>query len=324
VSGSGGNAFLDLLSALAPSWLPPWSLALASALFAIAAALVLLAVAGWISLRLELRLGAAARAAASSANLGGVLAWAGGLGALAAYPLAPHVFFADLDHGVLVMLALLGLAAAGRALDERPAFRAVASWNVAALALLVGVLVAGTPNLFAASRTQSAAGGVAWAAFENPFAAAACLVFVGALASDARGRGEGEPWLAADRAGALAWAALGATYFLGGFESPLTWFLRRSLGEDPGFLNHVLRADGSTRTEVALGGFAFQLVCAATLFAKALALLGVATWLGFARSRPLVARWLAARWATAACVACLCLGGAGLWEWARHSLGGGA
>ncbi|MBK8178685.1 MAG: hypothetical protein IPK67_07295 [Planctomycetes bacterium] len=322
MSGSGSNAFLDLLRVLAPQGVPELVLLVAAALLAVIAAGTIAFLAAWLGAWLERRLapdgsGVQDSGGAESGGrpLGRVFAWAGAFGALAACPIAPNVFFADLRHGAVAMLALLGLSTVGEALqrpDGRGA-RALAASGAAGLALLAALLAAGTPNLIAASLTQSAGIGLAWSAFTDPFVLLSFAVFVAARAGEPRDDASGS--FSAARVRRFAWAVLGACYFLGGFESPLTWTLRQSLGEAPGFLNHGVGADGREFTQVSLGGFLFQMACAATLFAKALLLEAAAARLG-AQSRRAASPWSTRLpWPGMIALATLALAGAGAWEW---------
>jgi len=176
----------------------------------------------------------------------------------------------------------------------------------------------GSANLIESSRQQSAAFGMGWAVFRTPFSAAALALFLAAGIAVAGERvvDSGRfAWLAGPHPRLFLLSALAAVYFLGGFESPLTAALRRSLGEDPGFLNHVTLADGSLQTRVAIGGLVFQLVCAATLAAKAMLVMAAMSWLRARRPR-LFELGPERR----AILGLACAIGAGLWEWGRFSL----
>lgn len=337
MASSGGNAFLDLLAALAPAGVPDWLLIGLSALIAVAVGLALVAVNVGFGHALERRIaglpvsgprtwfssGFGARMGESSLARGRfafapALALAGALGALAAYPLAPHVFFADLELGWFVIVALLFVASLGSSSIDRDGGHArIVGAVPLLLALFAGLLIAGTSNLIAASRLQSDWFGMGWAVFKNPFALLAAALFLASAcrARDDRLPGPAEIVNASTRKFLLC--ALAAVYFLGGFESPLTWVLRRSLGEDPGFLNHVVSADGSTRTQIAIGGFVFQVVCACTLLAKCW--LGVAA-LGWLERNGERSRFATALQRSSMQIGIVCVLGAGLWEWARAAL----
>ena len=332
---------MDLLLALAPAGVPDWLLVGLSALMAVAMGLALVLANACFGQALERRLAGvpvggprtwlgSVLGAPTNENprarfaFGPALALAGTLGALAAYPLAPHVFFADLELGWFVIVVLLFVSSLGSASIDRDGARAGATRLFEAfapvLALLAGLLIAGTSNLIAASRLQSDGFGMGWAVFKNPFALLAAVLFL-ATACRARPLRVSESAESVNKSTSkFLLCALAAVYFLGGFESPLSWALRRSLGEDPGFLNHVVLADGSTRTQIAIGGLVFQVVCACTLLAK--------TWLGVAALSWLERNQERSRFATAAAllqrssltIGILCVLGAGLWEWARAAL----
>jgi len=114
-------------------------------------------------------------------------------------------------------------------------------------------------------------------------------------------------------------SGLAATFFFGGFESPLTWSLRRSLGEDPGFFNHAQLADGSTQTRIAIGGLMFQLACAATLIGKTMVGVFVLLWLQ-ARPDARLHRAMEISRRVLVPLGPVLLIGAALWEWARAAL----
>ena len=298
MSGSGGNSFLDFLRLLAPAGVPAWALALAAALAT--------AAVGWVFLRLEALASARMErgAAAVRPSAAPTLALAAALGALAVFPFAPHVFFADVELGLFLVLALGFAAAIG---DPR-----TAGWRIPlALALLAPVATFGTLDLIEASRLQSRWLGMGWFVFVNPFGLPGLFVF--ALAALEVTKRE-------EAVSTFLLSAVAAVFFLGGFESPATALLRRSLGEDPGFLNHATQPDGSMQTRLAIGGLVFQLVCAATLIAKTLLVMFVLMRLRLAPRRRLWERAAALPWIQWASVALCCVLGAGLWEWARAAL----
>lgn len=322
MTGSGGNACLDLLRALAPATVPAWLLVLSAAGLSAAFAIVLLrlnaVVCRWMERRVTPQL--QPRRASSVAS-------AGTLGALAAYPVAPHVFFADIDIGLFLIIALSSVATIGIVMADwtsnsertpqdplHEAARRIACTIPLGIALLVPVLIGGTLNLIEASRLQSDWFGMGWFVFKNPFGLAALVMFFMAALELQKHE---------QYVGMFLISAVAAVFFLGGFESPLTWGLRKSLGEDPGFLNHVTLADGSTQTRIAIGGLVFQLVCACTLIAKTM--IGVFVMMRLRSARPQVrferVMTLSHRYLTP--LALLCVFGAGVWEWVRAVLWSG-
>lgn len=328
---------MDLLLALAPAGVPDGLLVGLSALLAVVVGLVLVLVNACFGQVLERRLAGAPVGGPRtwlSAVLGeptGVgpharfafapaIALAGTLGALAAYPLAPHVFFADLELGWFVIVALLFVSSLGSASMDRDEGRIrIADAVPLLLALFTGLLIAGTSNLIAASRLQSDWFGMGWAVFKNPFALLAAALFLATACRERGDRMPGQAEILNASTRKLLLCALAAVYFLGGFESPLTWALRRSLGEDPGFLNHVVSAAGSARTQIAIGGLVFQFVCAGTLLAKCW--LGVAA-LGWLERNGERSRFKSVLQRCSMPIGIVCVLGAGLWEWTRAVLWG--
>jgi NADH-quinone oxidoreductase subunit H len=333
-----GNAFLHLLEALVPSGVPIWAVVSSSALLAVGVCVALISVNTMFCVWMERKVAGHIQCRYGPMYVGwhgwlqsiadGIkllvkedivprgsdhilfvlapaIALAGILGAMAAYPFSPHVFFADIDLGLFLILALssvttIGIVMAGWASNSkwallgamREAAQVIAYEVPLGLALLVPVMIGGTLNLIEASRLQSDWYGMGWFVFKNPFGLPALLLFLTAALAETKRAPfdlpEADSELVAGfhtEYSGIRWSfffmeeytamflmsALAALFFLGGFESPLTWGLRQSLGEDPGFLNHAVLADGSTKTVIAFGGLLFQVVCALTLIAKTLA-----------------------------------------------------
>lgn len=298
MTGSGGNAFLDFLAKLAPSGVAPWVVVLAAALAAAIVGLAVVRCVEFVALRFERRAppGELPRKAS-------IVALAAAVGALSVFPFSPHVFFADVELGLILVLGLLLVTT-----WNEP--RRAAWWLPLASALLVPVATLGTLNCIEASRLQSTWLGMGWLVFRNPFGLPALALYLVAALEATRREHVVATFLV---------SALAAVFFLGGFESPLTALLRQSLGLDPGFLNHVTLADGSTETRVAIGGLVFQLVAASTLLVKTLLLMFAlmrsssaprGRWLQRASSLPAV---------QLASLALAFLLGAGLWEWGRSA-----
>jgi NADH-quinone oxidoreductase subunit H len=206
------------------------------------------------------------------------------------------------------------------------------------LALLVPVMIGGTLNLIEASRLQSDWYGMGWFVFKNPFGLPALLLFLTAALAETKRAPfdlpEADSELVAGfhtEYSGIRWSfffmeeytamflmsALAALFVLGGFESPLTWGLRQSLGEDPGFLNHAVLADGSTKTVIAFGGLLFQVVCALTLIAKTLAGVFLMMWLRWTLPRLRVDQVMSMGYKYLTPLALACVLGGGVWEWAR-------
>src|SRR5688572_19734396 len=117
MSGSGSSAFLDLLRVLSPAGTPQWALIAGAALFSVAVAAILVAVVAKLGAWAERKAGVQAAGAGGSrpTDRAGPWIWVGTLGALAVFPWAPHVFFADLQLGAFAAIVLLSLVAVGRA-----------------------------------------------------------------------------------------------------------------------------------------------------------------------------------------------------------------
>ena len=299
MSGSGGNAFLDFLRVIAPASVPVWVLTILAAIISVALALALIRINAFTCQRMEGKI-----AAQSPDRQVTTIALAATLGGLAAYPFAPHLFFADIELGLFLIISLFLVTAIG-------AEHAMGAQIPLAIALLVPVVIGGTLNLIEASRLQSDWYGMGWFVFKNPFGLPALVVCVLATLEVTRREQYAAKFLL---------STVGEVFFFGGFESPLTWSLRRSLGEDPGFLNHVALADGSTQTRIAIGGLVFQLVCMLTLLAKTMLCNFVLIRMSSMRSSGRLERWMALGARPLTSVALLLLLGAGLWEWVRVAL----
>lgn len=390
MSGSGSNAFFELLRALAPDSVPAWVLVLAAAVFAVAVAVALISVNamfgtwlerkvaghiqcrygpmvtgwhGWLQsiadgIKLLVKEDIVPRGADRILFvLAPAIALAGILGALAAYPLAPGVFFADVDLGLFLVIALssvttIGIVMAGWASNSkwalfgamREAAQVIAYEIPLGLALLVPVMALGSLNLLEASRAQSDWFGMGWIVFKNPFALPALvLFFVAALAETKRAPfdlPEAESELVAgfhteysgirwsfffmeEYAGMFLMSAIAAVFFLGGFESPLSWALRESLNGETGFVR-VVAVDGGTQTRFALGALAYQAVCAGTLIAKTMGLVFVMMWLRWTLPRLRVDQVMTMGYKYLTPLALVCVLGAGLFEWMRAAWWTGA
>ena len=173
------------------------------------------------------------------------------LGAMAAYPFTPGLYFANLDLGVFFVIALssmttIGVVMAGWASNSkwtiygsmREAAQVVAYEIPLGVSLLVPVMVAGTLNLREASALQSDYFGMGWFLFKNPFMLPAAVLFlVAALAETKRAPfdlPEAESELVAgfmteysgirwsfffmeEYAAMFLMSAIGAVFFFGGF-----------------------------------------------------------------------------------------------------------
>ena len=181
-------------------------------------------------------------------------------GAIAIFPLAPGFFFADVNLGVFAILALsstttIGVVMAGWSSNSkwslygamREAAQVVAYEIPLGVSLLVPLMVAGSFNLIEVSHAQAGALGIfnwyIWP-WHNPFMLPAfVLFFVAVLAETKRAPfdlPETESELVAgflteysgirwsfffmeEYAAMFLFSAVGAFFFFGGYESPLTW-----------------------------------------------------------------------------------------------------
>jgi NADH-quinone oxidoreductase subunit H len=202
------------------------------------------------------------------------------MGAFVALPLAPGFFFADVDLGVFFIIALLsmttiGVLMAGWSSNSkwslygamREAAQVVAYEIPLGISPLVPLMVAGSFNLIETSEQQAGALGIGnWYIWPwvNPLMIPAFLLFsIAVLAENKRAPfdlPETESELVAgflteysgirwsfffmeEYASMFLFSVVGAVFFFGGFNSPLTHFL------EP-------------------GSFAFQLAAAITIIAK--------------------------------------------------------
>ncbi|MFM7297603.1 MAG: complex I subunit 1/NuoH family protein, partial [Planctomycetota bacterium] len=231
--GSGSNAFLEGLVAALGAYLPMWALWMGAAVTGVAIVMGLISLIAMFSVWLERKVAGHIQCRYGPMYVGwhgwlqsiadGVklllkedmiprdadrmlfmlapaLVLAAIVAAMAAYPLAPGVFFADIDLGVFFVIAMssmttIGVVMAGWASNSkwtvfgamREAAQVVAYEIPLGVALLVPVMVAGTLNLREASDLQSDWYGMGWFMFKNPFMLPAfVLYFIAALAETKR------------------------------------------------------------------------------------------------------------------------------------------
>jgi NADH-quinone oxidoreductase subunit H len=268
--------------------------------------------------------------------------------AMAAYPLAPGVFFADIDLGVFFVIAMssmttIGVVMAGWASNSkwtvfgamREAAQVVAYEIPLGVALLVPVMVAGTLNMREASEMQSGWYGMGWFMFKNPFMLPAfVLYFIAALAETKRAPfdlPEAESELVAgfmteysgirwsfffmeEYAAMFLMSALAAVFFLGGFESPLTW----AAGEFFGRELFVKGASGAT--ELNLQAIPYHAVAGLTLLVKSFAGIFLMMWLRWTLPRVRVDQVMTMGYKYLTPLALVCAIGAALWEAGKQAL----
>ena len=188
------------------------------------------------------------------------------LAAMVLFPLAPGWYFADVDMGLFAILALtstttIGVVMAGWSSNSkwslfgamRECAQVVAYEIPLGVSLLVPLMVAGSFNLIEVSNDQAGWFGMAWYIFRNPFMIPAFVLFFIAILAETKRAPfdlpESESELVAgflteysgirwsfffmeEYAAMFLYSVVGAFYFFGGFESPLTWGAAQMFGAD--------------------------------------------------------------------------------------------
>ncbi len=196
------------------------------------------------------------------------------LGAMVAFPLSHEFFFADLDLGVFMILALsstttIGVVMAGWSSNSkwslygsmREAAQVVAYEIPLGISLLVPLMVAGSFNLIEISEAQAGWFGMHWFIFRNPFMIPAFIIFFIAVLAEMKRAPfdlpETESELVAgfmteysgirwsffffeEYTAMFLFSCVTAFFFFGGFEGPPTHFAAQVFGE--GHLVHQLTA----------------------------------------------------------------------------------
>jgi len=357
----GGNAFLTLLQRLALGGTPPLLLALGAALVGIAILLALVTVVVMFSVWLERKVSGHIQCRFGPMYAGGWHGWAQSIadgvkllakedliptgsdkplfilapalmlasifGALAAMPLAPGLWFANLNLGLFAILALssmttIGVVMAGWSSNSkwalygsmREAAQVVAYEIPLGISLLVPLMVVGTFNLGEASARQAGWFGMHWLIFQNPFVLPAfALFFTAALAETKRAPfdlPESESELVAgfmteysgirwsfffleEYAAMYLMSVVAAVFFLGGFESPLTHVARQAFGES---------------------SVVYQAIAGATLTAKGLFGVLLMMWVRWTLPRVRIDQVMTMGYKYLTPLALLCVLGAGAWE----------
>ena len=380
---SGTNAFLEGLRANLGQWLPDWVLWLGAALIAVAIALGLISLITMFSVWLERKVSGHIQCRYGPMYVGwhgwlqsiadGVklllkedmiprdadrvlfvlapaLVLAAILAAMAAYPLTPDVFFADVDLGVFFIVGMssmttIGVVMAGWASNSkwtiygamREAAQVVAYEIPLGLSLLVPVIVAGTLNLREASAMQADWWGMKWLLFTNPFMLPAFVLYiVAALAETKRAPfdlPEAESELVAgfmteysgirwsfffmeEYAAMFLMSALAAVFFLGGFESPFTHFAGRVFGTQL-----FVAGEGGAWT-LNLTALPYHLVAGTTLLVKSFAGIFLMMWLRWTLPRIRVDQVMTMGYKYLTPLALACVVGAAFWEAGWHAIFG--
>jgi len=272
------------------------------------------------------------------------------LGAFAAYPLTPGIWFGDIDLGVFMIIAFssmttIGVVMAGWASNSkwtiygsmREAAQVVAYEIPLGVSLLVPVMVAGTFNLREASALQADWFGMKWFLFTNPFMLPAfVLFFVAALAETKRAPfdlPEAESELVAgfmteysgirwsfffmeEYAAMFLMSALGAVFFLGGFESPLTHFAGELFGKE------LVVVGASGAKELDFAAVPYHLVAAVTLIAKCFFGVFLMMWLRWTLPRVRIDQVMTMGYKYLTPLSLACVLGAALWEAGKHAVFG--
>jgi NADH-quinone oxidoreductase subunit H len=355
-----GNAFLTLLEKIAPDAVPGWALVLAAAFVGVGVALGIVTVIALLSVWLERKVSGHIQCRYGPMYVGWhgwlqpladgvkllmkedmipigadrplfVLAPALVLGSLfagmTALPLAPTVYFANIDLGVFFIVAMLsmstiGVVMAGWASNSkwslygamREAAQVVSYEIPLGISLLVPLMVVGTFNLIGASHAQAGWFGMKWTVFQNPFVLpASVLFFVAALAETKRAPfdlPEAESELVAgfmteysgirwsfffmeEYAAMFLMSVVAAVFFFGGFESPFTAAALRAFGENS--VGH-------------------QAVAGATLAAKGLFGVFLMMWLRWTLPRVRIDQVMTMGYKYLTPLALVCVLGAGVWQ----------
>jgi NADH-quinone oxidoreductase subunit H len=361
----GGNVFLTLLQKLAPAGVPSWVLVLTAAFVGIGILVALVSVLVMFAVWLERKVSGHIQCRYGPMYAGGWHGWAQSLadgvkllakedlipigsdvplfmlapavmlaaifGAMAAMPLAPGVYFANLNLGLFAILAMssmttIGVVMAGWASNSkwalfgamREAAQVIAYEIPLGISLLVPLMVVGTFHLGEASAKQAGWFGMHWVIFQNPFVLPAfVLFFIATLAETKRAPfdlPESESELVAgfmteysgirwsfffleEYAAMFLMSVVAAVFFLGGFESPLTHVARESFGSS---------------------SVAYQVVAGATLMTKGLFGVFLMMWLRWTLPRVRIDQVMSMGYKYLTPLALVCVLGAGAWEAIFH------
>ena len=257
------------------------------------------------------------------------------LGALAVMPLSPDFFFADAPMGIFLILALtstttIGVIMAGWASNSkwsvygamREAAQVVAYEIPLGISLLVPLIVAGTFSLTEVSEKQVGMFGIGgWYIWANPFMLPALvLFFIAVLAETKRAPfdlPESESELVSgflteysgirwsfffmeEYAAMFLYCVVTAFFFLGGFNSPLTW-----LFEDGGMMPNVIF---------------WNIAAFITIVVKGYIGLFVMMWVRWTLPRLRIDQVMTMGYKYLTPISLLCVLGAGIWEWGKAAL----
>jgi NADH-quinone oxidoreductase subunit H len=381
---SGSNVFLEGLRALAPASVPDWALMVTAALIGVGVVLGLVSVIAMFSVWLERKVAGHIQCRYGPMYAGGWHGWAQSiadgvklllkedliprdadralfmlapalvlaaiLGAMAAYPLSPDVFFGQLSLGVFFIVAMssmttIGVVMAGWASNSkwtiygamREAAQVVAYEIPLGISLLVPVMVAGTFDLRVASAKQAGMWGMDWfiLPWNNPFMLPAGVLFlVAALAETKRAPfdlPEAESELVAgfmteysgirwsfffmeEYAAMFLMSAVGAVFFLGGFESPLTHLAAQLGGKE------LVVRDAAGALALNWSALPYQIAAGTTLMVKSLFGVFLMMWLRWTLPRVRIDQVMTVGYKYLTPLALLCVVGAGVWEALKHAI----
>lgn len=380
----GTNAFLEGLRLVAPDFVPGWVLMVSAGLVGVALALGLVSVVAMFSVWLERKVAGHIQCRYGPMYAGGWHGWAQSiadgvklllkedlvpkdadralfmfapafvlaaiLGAMAAYPLAPALYFGEMHLGVFFIIAMssmttIGVVMAGWASNSkwtvygamREAAQVVAYEIPLGVSLLVPVMVAGTFDLRAASEMQAGMWGMDWfiMPWNNPFMLPAAMIYlVAALAETKRAPfdlPEAESELVAgfmteysgirwsfffmeEYAAMFLMSAIGAVFFFGGFESPLTHFVGQAFGTE------LFVKDAAGAWALNPMGIPYQAVAGTTLLVKTMLGVFLMMWLRWTLPRIRIDQVMTMGYKYLTPLALVCVIGAGVWEALKHAV----
>jgi NADH-quinone oxidoreductase subunit H len=372
------NAFFEGLNLVAPDFVPWWMVALTSAVAAVAVVMGLISLIAMFSVWLERKVSGHIQCRYGPMYAGGWHGWAQSIadgvklltkedmipkgsdrilfmlapglllgaivGAMTAFPLAPSIYFADLDMGLFLILAFsslttIGVVMAGWASNSkwslygamREAAQVVAYEIPLGVSLLVPVMVAGTFNLLDASAQQSGLWGMDWfiMPWNNPFMIPAAVLFMVAVLAETKRAPfdlpEAESELVAgflteysgirwsfffmeEYAAMFLMSAVASIFFFGGFESPITHFAGVTFGTE------LFVQDAMGNWELNPSGIPYQLAAATTLIVKSLGGVFLMMWLRWTLPRIRIDQVMTMGYKYLTPLALLCVIGAAVWE----------
>jgi NADH-quinone oxidoreductase subunit H len=248
--------------------------------------------------------------------------------AMVAFPFSYDTYFARMDLGIFMILAIgstttIGVIMAGWASNSkwslygamREAAQVVAYEIPLGVALMVPLMTLGTFSLLEASEAQSGWLGMKWAIFQNPICIPAFVIFwIAALAETKRAPfdlPEAESELVAgflteysgirwsfffmeEYAAMFLMSVVAAVFFFGGFETPVTWAARSYFGGT----DHIV----------------VQLICFATIVIKGFVGIFLMMWLRWTLPRIRIDQVMTMGYKYLTPLALLCVLLAGIWE----------